>query len=197
VHHLEADEKAIATRHRCVTVLADFDRGQVLSSSTIGNKRGWMDSGRPSHQRITFHSLQQGDFNVAGAWALEDHFGQPCGCTYLGVAQTVFTRWFWWGTRSCLKPMAAVANLLERHLSNVLTYLWDAITNVGLETLNATIQCVKKTARGVLYGALQDSDLLPLVRLGRLPTRIRQRQEDTVSIGDRSISNEEGVNSWA
>jgi transposase len=43
--------------------------------------------------------------------------------------------------------MAEVAKLIQRHFSNVLTYLQHGITTAGLEAINATIQWVKKTAR--------------------------------------------------
>jgi len=44
--------------------------------------------------------------------------------------------------------MAAVATLIPRPLPNVLTSLRHRLTNAGLEAVNATIQGVKKTARG-------------------------------------------------
>jgi transposase len=69
-------------------------------------------------------------------------------CTYLSAARTFFTRWFWRATHSRLKPMAQVAWLIRRHLSNVVTYHRHRLTNAGLEPVNATIQWVKKTARG-------------------------------------------------
>jgi transposase len=67
---------------------------------------------------------------------------------YPGAAQTLFTRWFWRATHSRLAPMAGVAKLIRRYLPNVLTYVQHGITNAGVEALNATIQWVKKTARG-------------------------------------------------
>jgi transposase len=47
-----------------------------------------------------------------------------------------------------LKPIAEVAWMIRRHLLGVLTYLHHRITNAGLEAVYATIQWVKKTARG-------------------------------------------------
>lgn len=52
------------------------------------------------------------------------------------------------GPPSPLKPVAAVAKLIRRHLPDVLTSLRHGITNAGLEAANAVIQGVKKTARG-------------------------------------------------
>ncbi len=67
---------------------------------------------------------------------------------YPGAARTFFTRWYWRATHSRLKPLAAVAKLIQRHLPNPLTYLRHHLTNAGLEGVNAVIQWVKKTARG-------------------------------------------------
>jgi transposase len=44
--------------------------------------------------------------------------------------------------------MTQVAWLIRRHLPNVLTYHRHQLTNASLEAVNATIQWVKKTARG-------------------------------------------------
>ena len=66
--------------------------------------------------------------------------------------------------------MAAVAKLIQRHLPNVLTYLQHRLTNATLEAVNATIQWVKKTARGfrnvehfktVIYFHCEGLDLYP------------------------------------
>jgi transposase len=42
--------------------------------------------------------------------------------------------------------MATVAKLIQRHPSNLVTYLRHRLTNAGLEGLNAVIQGIKKTA---------------------------------------------------
>jgi len=232
VAHLGVDEKAIATRHRYLTVVADLDRSRVLYladdrkqesldgfwgtltpaqreglqaiamdmwepyiQSTLahldgasgkivfdkfhiakhlhdavdkvrkaehralkegeddrltGTKYLWLmrPQAMTDAQRAIFQGLQRSDLKVARAWALKERFRQFWGYTYLGAAQTFFARWFWRATHSRLKPMAAVAKLIRRHLSNVLTYLRHRLTNAGLEAVNATIQWVKKTARG-------------------------------------------------
>ena len=99
-------------------------------------------------QRATFRGLQRSDLKVARAWALKERFRHFWEYMYRGAAQTFFTRWFWRATHSRLKPLAAVAKLIQRHLPNVLTYLRHRLTNAGLEAVNATIQWVNKTARG-------------------------------------------------
>jgi transposase len=99
-------------------------------------------------QRATFRTLQGSDLKVARAWILKERFRQFWDYTYCGAAQKFFARWFWRATHSRLAPMADVAKLIQRHFPNVLTYLQHGITNAGLEAVNATIQWVKKTARG-------------------------------------------------
>jgi len=99
-------------------------------------------------QRAAFRQLQRGDLKVARAWTLKEQFRAFWAYTYLGAARTFFARWFWRSSHSRLKPMAAVAKLILRHLPNLLTYLEHGLTNAGLEAINAVIQWVKKTARG-------------------------------------------------
>ena len=123
---------------------------QADDTRLTGTKYLWLM--RPTDmtpkQRATFRTLQQTDLKVARAWTLKERFRQFWDYTYRGAAQTFFARWFWRATHSRLAPMAAVAKLIRRHLPNVLTYVRHGITNAGVEALNATIQWVKKTARG-------------------------------------------------
>jgi transposase len=115
-----------------------------------GSKYLWLR--RPEHmteaQRAAFRALQREDLQVGRAWALKERFRTFWEYRYLGAARTFFSRWFWRATHSRLKPMAAVAKLIQRHLPNLLTYLRHQLTNAGLEGVNAVIQWVKKTARG-------------------------------------------------
>jgi transposase len=104
------------------------------------------------------------------AWMLKEQFQRFWTYTYPGAAMTFFARWFWRATHSRLRPLATVAKMIQRHLPNVLTYLQHGITNAGLEAINATIQWVKKTARGfrnvehwktAIYFYCGDLDLYP------------------------------------
>ena len=53
-----------------------------------------------------------------------------------------------WAVRSRLQPMKDVAAMLKRRFENIITYLRHQITNAASESINATIQWVKYTARG-------------------------------------------------
>ena len=51
-------------------------------------------------------------------------------------------------SRSRLQPLVEVAQMLKRHLENLLTYLKHHITNAVTEGLNSKIQSIKSNARG-------------------------------------------------
>lgn len=115
-----------------------------------GTKYLWLR--RPSdlspEQRRTVRQLLGSDLKVGRAWALKERFRHFWEYAYRTAAHRFFARWFWRATHRRLKPMAKVAWLIQRHLPNVLTYHRHRITNAGLEAVNATIQWVKRTARG-------------------------------------------------
>ena len=123
---------------------------QAEDDRLTGTKYLWLR--RPKDltaaQRTQLRTLLQSDLKVARAWLLKEQFQRFWAYTYHGAAQTFFARWFWRATHSRLRPMVQVAKMIQRHLPNVLTYLTHGITNAGLEAINATIQWVKKTARG-------------------------------------------------
>lgn len=159
-HLAEADTKIVFDKFHVAKHLHDaVDRVRRTEHRTLqqsgdrrltGTKYLWLM--RPKHmtaeQQATFRLLQRSDLKVARAWTLKERFRQFWDYTYRGAAQNFFARWFWRATHSRLQPMAEVAKLIQRHLPNLLTYLQHGITNAGLEAVNATIQGIKKTARG-------------------------------------------------
>jgi transposase len=159
-HVAEADDKIVFDKFHVAKHLHDaVDRvrrtehrvlKQVNDPRLTGTKYLWLmrPTAMTAEQRTRFRTVQHTDLKVARAWTLKERFRQFWDYTYRGAAQTFFARWFWCATHSRLAPMAAVAKLIRRHLPNVLTYLRHGITNAGVEALNATIQWVKKTARG-------------------------------------------------
>lgn len=123
---------------------------QTGDDRLTGTKSLWLmcPQAMTAEQRATVRAVQRTDLKVARAWALKERFRQFWDDTDCGAAQKFFARWFWRATHSRLQPMAAVAQLIQRHLPNVLMYLQPGITNAGLEAVNATIPWVKQTARG-------------------------------------------------
>jgi hypothetical protein len=117
-----------------VNVCTSFRASALYSSwpSRFGNRDGWRRK-------------------VSRAWALKERFRTFWGYRIPARPRFFFTRWYWRATHSRLKPMAAVAKLIQRHLPNSLTDLRYRLTNAGLEGVNAVIQWIKKTARGYRY----------------------------------------------
>jgi len=82
------------------------------------------------------------------AYLLKESFGQLWDYESEGWARRFFKDWFGWVSRSRLKPVIEVAQMLKRHLDNLLTYLKHHITNAVTEGLNSKIQSIKAAARG-------------------------------------------------
>jgi transposase len=58
-------------------------------------------------------------------------------------------RWQAWAIRSRLRPMIHVAGIIRRHFDNLLNDLVHRITTAVTEGLNAKIQWIKYSSRGV------------------------------------------------
>jgi transposase len=81
-------------------------------------------------------------------WAAKEVFSKFWNYQEEGWARRFFKDWFGWVSRSQLKPVVEVAQMLKRHLDNLLTYLKHHITNAVTEGLNSKIQSLKSAARG-------------------------------------------------
>jgi len=101
-----------------------------------------------SEQAKEFSALKDLHLKVARAWAAKELFSKFWNYQEKGWARRFFKNWFGWVSRSRLKPMVEVAQMLKRHLDNLLTYLDHRITNAVTEGLNSKIQCLKSAARG-------------------------------------------------
>jgi transposase len=99
-------------------------------------------------QAEAFSALKDLHLKVARAWAAKELFSKFWEYQEPGWARRFFKDWFGWVSRSRLKPVIAVAQMLRRHLDNLLTYLKHHITNAVTEGLNSKIQSLKAAARG-------------------------------------------------
>ena len=95
-----------------------------------------------------FAVLKDQQLKVARAWAAKELFSKFWAYREEGWARRFFKQWYGWVSRSRLKPVVAVAQMLKRHLANLLTYLRHHITNAVTEGLNSKIQSLKAAARG-------------------------------------------------
>ena len=99
-------------------------------------------------QVAEFSALKDLQLKVARAWAAKELFSKFWNYQEVGWARRFFKDWFGWVSRSRLKPVVEVAQMLKRHLDNLLTYLKHHITNAVTEGLNSKIQSLKSAARG-------------------------------------------------
>jgi transposase len=99
-------------------------------------------------QMEEFSTLKDLELKVARAWAAKELFSKFWNYQEEGWARRFFKDWFGWVSRSRLKPVVEVAQMLKRHLDNLLTYLKHHITNAVTEGLNSKIQSLKSAARG-------------------------------------------------
>jgi transposase len=99
-------------------------------------------------QMDEFETLKDLHLKVARAWAAKEVFSEFWEYQEKGWARRFFKQWFGWVSRSRLKPVVEVAQMLKRHLENLLTYLRHHITNAVTEGLNSKIQAIKSAARG-------------------------------------------------
>ena len=63
------------------------------------------------------------------------------------AAEEQWRWWYDWATRSWLEPVVDVAQMLKRHLPNVLAYFRHWITNAMTEGVAGKIQRLRRTAR--------------------------------------------------
>jgi transposase len=115
-----------------------------------GTKHLWLykEENIPEPKRSLFDRLRGLHLKVGRAWAIGDSL--RCLWTYLreGQARRFFKRWFFWATHSRLRPVARVAQMLRRHIDNIVTYCRHPITNGVAEGLNSKIMTIKRRACG-------------------------------------------------
>ena len=99
-------------------------------------------------QAAVFEQLKDLNLKVARAWAAKELFSKFWEYANEGWARRFFKDWYGWVSRSRLKPMIEVAQMLKRHLDELLTYMKHRITNAATEGLNSKIQSLKAAARG-------------------------------------------------
>lgn len=166
--YVEATECSVPDAHRKIV----FDRFHIVShmgkaidsvrrqehralmaegdETLKGTKHLWLykEENVPEKHRSLFDRLRGFNLKVGRAWAIGDSL--RCLWTYLseGQARRFFKRWFYWATHSRLQPVVKVAQMLRRHLDNVVTYCRHPITNGVAEGLNSKIMTIKRRACG-------------------------------------------------
>ena len=124
---------------------------RAMGDETLtGTKYLWLyaEENLPKKHRERFATLKGLNLKVGRAWAIKESLRELWAHATAKQANGFWARWFWWATHSRLEPVRAVAWLIKRHWTNIVTYCQHRITNAVSEGLNSKIQTIKKMAYG-------------------------------------------------
>lgn len=124
---------------------------RAMGDETLtGTKYLWLyaEEHLPKKHRERFATLKGLNLKVGRAWAIKESLRELWAHATAKQANGFWGRWFWWATHSRLEPVRAVAWLIKRHWTNIVTYCRHRITNAVSEGLNSKIQTIKKMAYG-------------------------------------------------
>jgi transposase len=116
----------------------------------VGSKHLWLT--HPDHltdeREGWLAELRDADLKTSRAWAIKESFRRFWDYVYTSSAEAFFFDWHSWAIRSQLKPIVEKAKMLKRHLSGLLSYFRQRVTNAVSEGFNSRIQSIKSAARG-------------------------------------------------
>ena len=156
----KADEKMVFDRfHIMQHVSQGVDRVRKQENKDLieqgddrlkRSKYLWLYSAEnmPEAARERFDRIKHDNLKTARAWALKESLREMWNHPNAVQAKRFWKHWYFWATHSCLAPMIEKAKLLERHLTNILTYFTHRITNAVAEGLNSKIATIQKRACG-------------------------------------------------
>jgi transposase len=138
----EAVDKVRRAEHKQLTAQGE--------ETLKGTRQLWLYNPRnfSEEQEKKFVALKDLNLKVARAWAAKELFSEFWEYQREGWGRKFFKDWYGWVSRSRLEPMIGVAQMLKRHLEELLSYLKHRITNAVTEGLNSKIQSIKSAARG-------------------------------------------------
>jgi transposase len=116
----------------------------------VGSKYLWLygTENVPQDHVQDFAALRNANLKTSRAWASKETLRALWDMPTLAAGAALYKRWHFWATHSRLDPVKKVAAMIRRHLPGVLSYFTHRITNSASETLNSTIQMIKKRAFG-------------------------------------------------
>jgi transposase len=139
----------------------------------VGTKHLWLygDGNIPPGRydldtRLAFVKLRKANLKTARAYALKETLRALWRERSRVGGERAHKRWHAWAVRSRLAPVKKVADMIKRHLPNILTYFKHRITNAGSEALNSVVQMLKKRAFG--YRSFANFRTAVLFRCGGL-----------------------------
>jgi transposase len=115
-----------------------------------GSKYLWLYSREnvPERRREEFAALIHQELKVGRAWAIKEALRCLWHYIYPVSGWKFWKRWYFWATHSRLEPIRKAAEMVRRHIDNILTYYQHPVTNAMSEGLNSKIQKIKSMACG-------------------------------------------------
>jgi transposase len=156
----DADDKIVFDRFHIAKHLGDGvdkvrraeNRKLAADGDTrlVGTKHLWLfaEANVPDRRQVEFAKLKGARLKTARAWAMKEAFRDFWTLANADEGRTFFEHWRRWVRRAGITPMKRAADMIHRHLPNVLTYFTHRITNAASEGINAGIQLLSSRARG-------------------------------------------------
>lgn len=115
-----------------------------------GSKYYWLYNEKNIPEKIAseFAELRKLNLNTGLAWSIKETFRNIFEYSSKGWASRFFNNWYDWVIESNLKPMQKVADMIKRHIENIVTYCENKISNGKAEAINSKIMTLKRKARG-------------------------------------------------
>ena len=141
-HMVDAVDKVRREEHKALCGQGD--------ETLKGTRQLWLfnEKNLSDSRRATLKELKALNLKVARAWAMKESLRGLWDYLCPTWARRFFDRWYAWASRSKLKPIEKVAEMLKNRLDNILTYCTHRMTNATAEGINSKIMAVKRRAGG-------------------------------------------------
>jgi transposase len=152
---------------------------ELATSSPLGRtKYQWLRNSARTDNRATkrkdFLNLTRLNLKTARAWRIKEAAAMLWDYCYMGVAEKQWMNLLGWISRSRLKPMIKVGNMVKRYFWGILNAIRLKVNNSMLEAKNARIQQIKKVACGFRnWERFKNAILFHLVGLDLMPSPTR------------------------
>jgi transposase len=141
-HMVKAVDAVRKQEHRQLSAAGD--------DTLKGSKYLWLfsEENLPDKHRPKFEVLKEMNLKVGKAWAMKESLRELWEYAHTALARRFFKKWYAWASRSRLEPVKKVANMLQEHIDNIITYCRHRVTNAVAEGLNSKIMAIKRRACG-------------------------------------------------
>jgi transposase len=102
----------------------------------------------PERYQPTIDALQASDLRTGVAYALKENLRRCWKHRKASTARRHFIKWIRWARRSGLRPFAAVAEMIDKRIDDIVSYFDHPITNGPQEGLNAKLMAAVRAGRG-------------------------------------------------